>query len=264
MTTTSSNETSVTVGDIQVQMSTGGSGAPLLFLHGGEGLAGWEPWNTPIGQQHTVYAPTYPGFFGTLRPSWVSTVNDVAHFTLELAQSLGLTQYVLMGHSLGGWIAAEIAAMAQSDLKGLVLVDAAGIKPEEGEITEMFMVSAETRKQKVFFDTSQVPNYEWHNRELTPEEQAVAHANMEMTYRLAWKPYLHNPSLPFYLRKLRIPTLVVWGREDAIIPLECGELYQKAIPNSTLKVIDRSGHQPHIEKPQEFDSAVAAFLTGLS
>ena len=263
-TTKSANESTVTVSDTPVQVFSGGSGPPLLFLPGGEGLTTFDPWSGPLGQQYTVYSPSYPGFFGTPRPPWVSTITDVAHFMLELVQQLGLQQYVLMGHSLGGWIAAEMAAMCHQDLKGLVLINAVGIKPEKGEIAEMLMVSAETRLKRVFYDTSQVANYEWYSRELTPDEANLGHSNMEMLSRLGWKPYFHNPNLPFYLTKVRTPSLIVWGKEDAFVPLECGELYQKALPNATLNSIDRCGHRPQIERPQEFQTVVGEFLTGLT
>ena len=85
-----------------------------------------------------------------------------------------------------------------------------------------------------------------------------------MASRLCWKPYLHNPSLPHYLRKTATPTLIVWGRQDAIIPLECGRLFEKALPNSSLKIIDDCGHSPALEKPQEFLAAVQQFLSSLS
>jgi pimeloyl-ACP methyl ester carboxylesterase len=262
-TTKSANESTVTVGSAKVQMFSGGSGPPLLFLHGGEGLATFKPYDGPLAQRFTVYAPSHPGFNGTPRPPWVSTITDVAHFTLELAQSLGLANYVLMGHSMGGWIAAEMAAMCQDKLRGLVLVDAAGIKPEKAEIAEMFMVSAATRLKRVFYDINQVPNKEWFTRELTPAEANQAHANSEMLSRLCWKPYLHNPSLPHYLRKVNVRTLVVWGAQDAVVPLECGELFVKHLPNATLKTIDRCGHRPQIEKPQEFQKVASEFLSGL-
>ena len=261
--TKTANESIVIVADTPVQMFSGGSGPPLLFLAGGEGLATFDPWSGPLGQQYTVYAPSHPGFNGTPRPPWVSTITDVAHFTLELVQQLGLQQYVLMGHSIGGWIAAEMAAMNHQNVKGLILVGAAGIKPEKGEIAEMLLVSAESRLKLAFHDPSQVPDYDWYSRDLTPEEANQAHSNMEMISRLAWKPYLHNPSLPFYLGKITTPTLVVWGKQDAVVPLECGELYQKALPNATLRSIDGCGHRPQIEKPQEFQTLVAEFLARL-
>ena len=74
----------------------------------------------------------------------------------------------------------------------------------------------------------------------------------------------HNPSLPHYLKKVTTPALVVWGKQDAIIPLECGEMYQQALPNASLKVIDQCGHSPQVEKPQEFNKVVTEFLSGLN
>ncbi len=161
---------------------------------------------------------------------------------------------------MGGWLSAEMAAMGHRNLKALVLIDAAGIRPVQGEITEIFMVSAQTRAGQRFFDTSQVPNYENLSREMTPEEALVEHSNREMASRLCWKPYLHNPSLPHYLTKVTTPTLIVWGKQDAIIPVECGEMYSKLLPNATLKSIDNCGHSPQMEKPDEFNAAMAAFL----
>ena len=262
-TTTSANESTVRVGENDVQMFSGGSGPPLLYLHETGGNRGWQSFHQALAQSHTVYAPSQPGFNGTPRPPWVRTINDVAHFILEMVQQLGLEQYILVGSSMGGWVAAEMAAMGQENLKGLVLIDAAGIRPQQGEIAEILMVSAQTRQALAFYDTSQVPDYDEYSRELTPEEANVDHANREMASRLCWKPYLHNPNLPFYLAKVKPPTLVVWGRQDAIIPVESGELYGHVLSNSTLKVVDRCGHSPQIEKPQEFQAAITDFLSGL-
>ena len=257
------NRSTVTVLGHDVEMHKGGSGPPLLFLHGGEGFGTYDPTSGPLAERFTVYAPSHPGFFGTARPEWLYTITDLAHFTRDLVQELDLDDYVLIGHSIGGWIAAEMAAMDQHDIKGLVLVDAAGIRPEKGEITEIFMVSADTRLKLGFHDPEQVPDYEYFTAERTSDEAELLHANMEMLSRLCWRPYLHNPSLPHYLGGVKIPTLVVWGKQDAIFPVECGEMYAKLLPNATLKTIDNCGHKPQMEKPQEFNAAVAGFLDGL-
>ncbi len=256
--------TTVDVAGTSVELHSGGSGPPLLYLHGGEGFGTYDPTVSALAETHTVYAPAHPGFFGTPRPGWVYTITDVAHFTLALAQQLGINNYVLVGHSIGGWIAAEIAAMSSSNLKGLVLIDAAGIRPVKGEIAEVFMVGNDVRLKLGFHDPSQVPNYDYFSGERTPDETTIAHSNMEMLSRLGWKPYLHNPSLPHYLGKVTTPTQIIWGRQDAILPLECGELFHAAIPGSTLSVIDNCGHRPQMEKPNEFNSAIGSFLSGLS
>ncbi|PKB73518.1 MAG: hypothetical protein BZY75_01485 [SAR202 cluster bacterium Io17-Chloro-G7] len=262
-TTMSANESKLSVGGIDVQMFSGGSGPALLFLHGAGGNAGWQPYHEELAKSHTVYAPSMPGFNGTPRPDWVGSITDVCHFNQELVAALGLDQYVLMGASMGGWVAAEMAAMDRHQIKALVLIDAAGIKPENGEIAEIFMVGNDTRLKLRFYDTSQVENYDQYTQALTPEQSDVQHSNQAMASRLCWRPYLHNPSLSHYLAKVSTPTLVVWGKQDAIIPEECGVQYQKALPNATLKVIDHCGHSPQVEKPQEFQSAVSDFLGGI-
>ena len=262
-TTLSGKESRVVVGDTQVQMFSGGSGPPLLFLHGAGGNSGWQAYHEELAKSYTVYVPSQPGFNGTERPEWVYTITDVAHFNQALVQKLGLDQYILMGSSMGGWMAAEMAAMSTAGLRALILVDAAGIKPEKGEIAEIFMVSAETRLKQRFHDPSQVANYDQYTREMSPEEQVQEHSNREMASRLCWKPYLHNPSLPHYLAKVATPTLILWGRLDAIIPVECGELFQRALPNSTLRIIENCGHSPAVEKPEEFLNLVTEFLIGL-
>ena len=258
------NESKVTVAGTSVQMFSGGSGPPLLFLHGAGGNRGWQAFHEELAKTHTVYAPSQPGFNGTESPGWIATINDMAHFNQQLGQQLGLSQYVLMGHSMGGWIAAEMAAMSPEGLRGLVLIDAVGIRPKNTDITEIFMVSTETRAGYRFYDPSQVPGLEEYTREPTPEEAFVDFSNREMASRLLWKPYMHNPSLPHYLASVKTPTLVVWGRQDAIVPLECGELYQQAISGAQLQAIDQCGHSPQYEKPQDFHKHVSAFLSGLS
>ena len=262
-TTMSANESKLKVCDIDVQMFSGGSGPALLYIHGAAGNPGWQPYHEELAKNHKVFAPSLPGFNATSRPDWISSITDIAHFTQELVGALGLDQYILMGSSMGGWVAAEMAAMDRHQIKGLVLIDAAGIKPEKGEIAEIFMVGADTRLKLRFYDTSQVANYEQFSQELTPEQADTQHANQAMASRLCWRPYLNNPSLSHYLGKVTTPTLIVWGKQDAIIPEECGELYLKALPNATLKVIEHCGHSPQLEKPQEFNSAVSEFLSGL-
>ena len=263
-TTMSKNESRLNVAGTEVQMFSGGSGPPLVYLHGAGGTPGWQTHHEDLSQHYTVYAPAQPGFNGTERPDWISTITDVAHFNLEMIQVLGLENYILIGSSMGGWLSAEMAAMDHGNLKALVLIDAAGVRPVKGEIAEIFMVSSNTRAGQRFFDTSQVPNYESLTQEPTPEQVLVEPSNREMASRLCWKPYLHNPSLPHYLKKVTTPALVVWGKQDAIIPLECGEMYQQALPNASLKVIDQCGHSPQVEKPQEFNKVVIAFLSDLN
>jgi pimeloyl-ACP methyl ester carboxylesterase len=254
-------DTLIEVAGTRVQVLQGGSGPPLLVLHGAGGNPGWLPYHQALAQQFTVYAPSHPGYDRSSRPEWISSMPDMAHFYRQFIEKLGLVPVSLMGFSMGGWLAAEIVAMCPPYVQRLVLVDAAGIKPEVGEIPEILMVSQDVARKLRFYDPAQVPDYDTLvNRPLTPEEQEVQWRNREMTSRLCWKPYFHNPKLPAYLRGVTTPTLIVWGKQDAIIPVNCGALYQQALANATLHVIERCGHSPALEKPQEFLTAVRTFL----
>ncbi|MBI3325370.1 MAG: alpha/beta fold hydrolase [Nitrospinae bacterium] len=252
----------IEVAGATIQVLKGGEGEPLLILHGAGGNPGWLGYHQALSQHFTVHAPSHPGYDKSSRPDWIGTINDMAHFYRRFIEEAGLAPVHLMGFSMGGWLAAEIAAMCPPSLKSLVLVDAAGIKPQVGDITEIFMISREQAQTLRFYDPKQVPDYETLvDRKLTPEEEDAQWRNREMASRLCWKPYLHNPKLPAYLRGVKIPTLIVWGRQDAIIPLNCGELYHQALSHSTLHVIDSCGHSPGVEKPQEFLRPVLEFLS---
>jgi pimeloyl-ACP methyl ester carboxylesterase len=252
----------VEVAGTRIQLLKGGAGEPLLVLHGAAGNPGWLPHHQALSRQFAVYAPSHPGYDHSSRPDWISTMSDMAHFYRQFIEEVGLAPVNLLGFSMGGWLAAEIAAMCPHVLKRLVLVDAAGIKPQVGAIAELFMVSPEQTLKLRFYDPTQVPTYQQLvDRKLTPEEAEVQWRNREMASRLCWKPYLHNPKLPAYLRGVKTPTLIVWGKQDAIIPVNCGELYQQALANSTLHVIDRCGHSPAVEKPEEFLQVVQEFLS---
>ena len=263
--TTAFTEEMIDVGGTHIQMLKGGSGEPLVVLHGAGGNSGWLNYVNALSDKYTVYLPSHPGYGKSERPDWLETMADLASFYTWFLEVQGLEGSRAIGFSMGGWLAAEIAASCRHAFSKLMLVDAAGIQPQQGEIADIFIISPAQVAELLFHDPKQAPEYESiYGGEPTPEQTDIAEGNREMSVRLCWKPYLHNPSLSYYLRKVTTPTLIIWGKQDAIFPLECGELYRDALPNATLNSIDQSGNRPHIEKPQEFLGAVEEFLAGLN
>jgi pimeloyl-ACP methyl ester carboxylesterase len=254
-------EEGVSVGGIKVHTLIGGQGAPLLVLHGAGGPNGWRRWHAALAEHFTVYAPAHPGFGTSDSADWMEGIDDVARFYLWFIDAVGLQRPSVLGHSLGGWVAAEMATMNPGAIDKLILVAAAGLKPEQGEILDVFYYPVDQLRGFSYHDPSQVPEWEeLFGQPPTPEQQDLALRNREMAARLIWKPYAHNPRLHRFLPRVANPTLVAWGKQDRIVPVTCGEQYAKLLPNATLKVIDNCGHSPNIEKPDEFVGIVRDFL----
>ena len=260
MTTTQTfTEEYVEIGGGRTHMYKGGSGAPILYLHSAGANPGWADYIDGLARSHTVYVPSHPGYDNSDRLPWVNTINDTAHFYIGLMSKLGLEGVTLVGHSMGGWIAAEIAAMDSRRVKAMVLVDPVGVKPQNSEITEVLMVGPAQTKSMSWYDENKAPNLD----DLPQEKQDVLWRNREMASRLLWKPYMHNPHLPDYLGLVSLPTLIVFGKQDGIVPLEVGEIYHQILGGSRLHIIDKAGHSPQIEQTKEFLDVTSDFLSKL-
>jgi pimeloyl-ACP methyl ester carboxylesterase len=164
----------------------------------------------------------------------------------------------VVGLGFGGWIAAEVATMAPRALRRLVLVGAMGVKPERGEIADQALLSyidyvrlgfAERAAFEAVFGAAP-PTAQLEQWDL----------NREMTFRIAWKPYMYSPTLPHLLGGVATPALVVWGREDRIVPLECGERYAKSLRQARLSIVEGAGHLVDMEKPDDLARLVTAFV----
>jgi pimeloyl-ACP methyl ester carboxylesterase len=256
-------EERLSVGGIPVHAWVGGRGDPLLVLHGAGGNRGWTRWVERAAERFTVWAPTHPGFGHSGDADWMEGIGDLARFYLWFIEAAELGRPHVVGHSIGGWTAAEMATMSPGALGRLVLAAPAGLKPETGEILDVFYYPPAELRRMTVFDPASVPEWdELFGRPPTPAELELATRNQEMTARITWKPYMHNPRLARFLPRVTNPTLIVWGREDRIVPVECGEQYRRALPHATLSVLERCGHLPPLEQPDAFARLVLDFLGG--
>jgi pimeloyl-ACP methyl ester carboxylesterase len=247
-----------------VRLASAGSGAPLLILHHDTGTPAGLPVYEDLARDFTVLRPSHPGYDGSERPGWMRSVRDVAAvYQAVLARhpaTRGRHDLTVVGLGFGGWIAAEMATMAPAALGRLVLVGAMGIKPERGEIADQALLSYIDYVRLGFADQRVYDRVFGAETPTATLEQWDL--NREMTFRIAWKPYMYNPSLPHLLGGVLTPALVVWGREDRVVPLECGEQYAKALPQARLAVVEGAGHYVEMERPEELARLVRAFVTG--
>jgi pimeloyl-ACP methyl ester carboxylesterase len=247
---------------ITTELRRAGRGAPLLVIHGEFGVPGWLESFARLAEHYDLIVPSLPGYGQSTRPDWIMSVHDLAAWVTWFARDLDLRPPLnVIGLSLGGWIAAEIATVAPQFFDKLVLVGAMGVKPEAGEIFDYFLESGPTGLRRAFHRPDQSAEFmRYWGKELSPEEADCVERHREMTCRVAWKPYMHSLTLRHLLPGVRTPTLVIWGSEDQITPVNCGEIYAHSIPGARLVTIADCGHMPEMENPARLVELVRDFL----
>jgi pimeloyl-ACP methyl ester carboxylesterase len=247
---------------VQLHLVQGGRGEPLLILHDEMGYVGWQRFHEALAQQFSLYVPHHPGFGKTARQDWIMNMRDLAGWYLEALDDLGLDHLNLLGYGLGGWLAAEMAVMCPPQFRKLVVVSAPGLRPPRGEIFDMFLVVARRYIEHSFYDPANTPEYQTlYGGEIGEALVDTWEYAREEACRLTWRPFMYYPGLAPLLHRLkRLPTLILWGRDDAIVPVSVGEAYQAAIPGAQLVVFDHCGHHPEVEQTDAFVRQVSAFL----
>jgi len=254
-------EEKVRVGGTELAIIKGGKGKPLLLLHGELGWPGWTPWNSALAKERTLIAPIHPGFGKTAMADWIMSIRDLAGFYQRYVREQKLGPVDVLGHSLGGWIAAEMAAANPAQFNKMILVAPAGVRPPQGEIMDMFTVTAPVNLTRGAVDPQKPDFTKLFGGEQTPEQYEAWEEARAETARLAWAPYMFNPSLPHLLEgTVKAPTLIVWGRDDKVVPISAAQVYHKSIKNSRLLEIEGCGHRPEIEKSDLFTKEVQNFL----
>jgi pimeloyl-ACP methyl ester carboxylesterase len=251
-------ESVIEVAGTKLRQREAGAGAPVLFLHGAAG-AGWDPLLAELSARYRVLAPEHPGFGRAAVPDWMMGVGDVAFFYLDLLQALDLRDAHLVGHGLGGWIAAEIAIRSTERLASLALLAPAGVESAQAPFDDIFAWTTEEFARRHFHD--QKLAREWQETQAKLDIDVVLQ-NRTALARLAWNPRMHNPQLPYWLHRIDVPTLLLWGEDDQVVPFACHEPFRRGIPQAELVALPRSGHALPIERAREVAARLAAFFQG--
>jgi pimeloyl-ACP methyl ester carboxylesterase len=239
----------------------------LLYLHSAMGEASWlTPHLAALAERVELFAPTHPGFAGSEGIDEIRDVEDLVYHYLAYLDAKGWDSVPVMGVSLGGWIAAELAARYPERVSKLVLVSSVGIWLPEQPIADLFAIDGrhpEKLRELLFHDRSspfaQVLGVEL---ESLPDEVVVGFMNaMAATAKIGWNPLLHDPRLESLLPRISADTLVVWGANDRIVPLEYGERFAKRIPRARLEVVRECGHLLPLERQDRFLEIVTPFIT---
>jgi pimeloyl-ACP methyl ester carboxylesterase len=240
----------------RIRMLRGGSGAPLVFLHGASGHVGWLPFLDALSQRFDVIAPEHPGFGASDDPPWLDRPADLAYFYLDLIEHLQLDRVHLIGTSLGGWIAAELAIRNTARLASLTLVCAVGVRPNGAGMADMFRMSHEDNARRFYFDPDRVQR---RLDGLAKADPRILVRNRSTVVRLCYPDFI-NPELSKWLHRIDRPTLLIWGANDGLVPLSFGETYRALVPRARLTVLPQAGHAPYEEQPEAFLQAFDDFL----
>ena len=251
----------VDIRGVRVELIDRGNGSPLLFLHPGIGIDPAAPVLDRLAASMRLIAPSHPGFGRSALPPSFTTVDDLAYFYLDLMDALDLRDVVVVGVSVGAWIAADIVVKSTARIARLVLADAVGIRvsddPETSDIADIFAMPEKDFIALAYHDPAKGAR----DPALSDERLVAQARNLESTARFAWAPYMHDPKLKGRLHRIGVPTLLLWGAQDRIVTPDYGRAYAAAIPAARFALIDQAGHFPHLEQPEDFARQVVTTRT---
>ncbi len=247
---------------LDLTLAEDGDGRVALVLHGGGGPATVAGLASHLAAAMHTLTPTHPGWNGTPRPDWLSSIDDLALVYLQFLRGAGITDAMLVGSSLGGWLAAEMAPRDVGGLiGGLVLINTVGIDVPGEPIVDITTLSPRGLAEHAYHDPDR---FLMDPASLPPERIAMQRQNQETVTALAGAPYMHDPRLRDRLRHVRVPALVLWGESDRIVTPAYGRAFGDALPDGRFEIIPRAGHLPHMEQPEATFAAIDRFVAGLA
>jgi pimeloyl-ACP methyl ester carboxylesterase len=245
-----------------------GTMAPALALHGMGGAGRWEAYHMALGTVAQTYAPQLPGWPEGRPPAGIASVRDYTTLVLEFLDAVGIDRVTLFGHSIGGWIALQVAAIYPERIARLILVDAMGLNLPSAPALDLLTVDEEAFAKAVFgrlglIATAQAYGFgaEWENVRRGPEFERQWKGR-GLVASLVQGP-CGDPDLTHKIPSINAETLLIWGRLDGVVPLPYGEMLRATLPHARLAVIDRCGHLPMVEKPETFHRLLYDFLLGV-
>ena len=228
----------------------------------GAGIGPDLPFLDLLAKDRRVVAPSHPGFGKSSLPDWLDSVDDIAHIYLELMDRMRLTRTDLVGFSIGGWIAAEIATKVPERISRLVLIGPVGVKTgsaDKLDVPDVFAMPREELDRLRFHDPANNP------ADLTSmpdEELHIVARNSETLALLTWEPYMHNPKLKHRLHRVEVPTLLLRGASDGIVSADYLARYAALFPQARIETIAAAGHLPQVEQRATTAAKVLQFLNG--
>jgi pimeloyl-ACP methyl ester carboxylesterase len=253
----------------KIQVFRAGSGDPLVYLHSAGGEA-TNPALEELADSFAVAVPVFPGFGESEGIGQIDDMEDAVFHLLDIWELLGLDAPLVIGLSLGGWMAMELATRYPDRVGKMVLVNPVGIHLHEAPVAEMFGRTPAELAEMLFADQSHPIAQGMHAMsEFTGDVGRHVEIPIEMvlpmwkaisaTAKLGWDPYLHNPKLRGRLRRITAPTLVVAGAQDGLVPPVYAETFAAEIPDASLEVIDAAAHWLPFEQPAELARLVREF-----
>ena len=260
MSTNERKKASVKLGGITLEVERRGSGKPLLLLTGEEQFELEAPFVDELAKSYEVIIPSPPGFGNSERPDWITSPDDISYMYLDLIDELSLKDVIVVGFSLGGWIAAEMATKDDSAIAKLVLADAYGVKiggPSDRDILDIWTSHPAKVAAAKWADPAKG---ERDYSKMSDEQLTIVARNIESFARFCWEPYMHNPKLKHRLHAIKVPTLLIWGEKDGVVAPSYGEGYAKLIPGARFTTVPGAGHYPQIEASDAFMSQLRGFI----
>lgn len=238
-----------------VVMLTAGSGEPLVFFHGAGTMSGFD-FALPWAEKFKVMIPYHLGFGESGDDLSISDMHDYVMHYMDLFDQLDLDQVNLVGFSMGGWMAARFATEYGYRLKRLVLVAPAGLRVPEHPTVDIFKLKPEELVASLVHNIDVLTPFlpDGHDVDFIVER----YRESSSFARIAWER-MYDPKLSRYLHRLNMPTMVLWGKEDRIVPVQQADIWSGFIPGSKVHVVAEAGHLV-LDEQSAAVSAVADFL----